>query len=111
MHKRILLPVLSLITCTIISCGKYGTNCSANIDCSGITYSGTIKPLVNEKCGLSGCHAGQYTTYNGLSAIANSGSLYQNVVATENMPAGGVNMTCEQRAQIECWINAGAPNN
>lgn len=99
------------ITFSFFSCAKNGTNCAASIDCTNITYGGTIKPLIASKCGLSGCHGSSFSTYNGLQGIANNGMLYNVVVANETMPAGNITMTCEQRAQIECWLNAGAPNN
>jgi uncharacterized membrane protein len=93
------------------ACSKSPEGCSSSVDCASITYSATIQPLVATKCAISGCHAGSYGTYAGLKTIADNGNLYDQVIGSNNMPTGGVDMSCEQRAQIECWINAGAPNN
>jgi len=106
-----MIPILSLSILGFNSCSKSTSSCGNNVDCNSITYSGTIQPLVATKCATSGCHAGTYDSYSGLKTIADNGNLYSQVVSSENMPTDGITMSCEQRAQIECWINAGAPNN
>lgn len=105
-----MMPVVLIGLVTLSACSKSGVGCGTSIDCTGITYSGTIKPLVATKCAISGCHT-SYGTYSGLKNIADNGNLYSQVVSSENMPQGNINMSCEERAQIECWINGGAPNN
>lgn len=107
--KKTLL-VSTLVSITILSCSKTSPACGEKVDCSTVTYSGTIKPLIEDKCSLSGCHSSSWNTYSGILTIVNNGELYDQVVATENMPQSG-SMSCEQRADVECWINAGAPNN
>ena len=104
------MPVVLIGLVALSACSKSGVGCGTSIDCTGITYSGTIKPLVASKCAISGCHT-SLGTYSGLKNIADNGSLYSQVVSSENMPQGNINMSCEERAQIECWLNAGAPNN
>ncbi len=106
-----MIPIICLSIIGFNSCSKTTEGCGNNVDCSSVTYSGTIQPLVATKCAISGCHAGSYGTYAGLKNIADNGNLYDQVIGSNNMPTGGVDMSCEQRAQIECWINAGAPNN
>ncbi len=111
-RSKVALPfIATIIIFVIASCSKSAANCGTNVDCSTVTYAGTIQPLVDSKCNIAGCHAGQFSSYIGLKNAADNGSLYDQVVGSENMPAGGVSMTCEQRGQIECWINAGAPDN
>ena len=106
------LVIITLTTslCTT-SCNKNNAGCNASVDCGSVTFSGTIQPLAASTCALSGCHGGSFDSYANLSGLANNGSLMQQVVTSENMPAGNVSMSCEERAQVECWINAGAPNN
>lgn len=104
-----IIPIIGMFG--LSACSKSNVACGDQIDCTSVTYSGTIKPLVATKCAISGCHAGSYGTYSGLKSIADNGNLYSQVVSSENMPTGGVNMTCKERAEIECWVNAGAPNN
>ena len=112
MKKLTKLSALIVISSVVwmSSCSKSGIACSDQVDCSSVSYSSTIQPLVATKCAISGCHAG-YGTYTGLKNIADNGNLYNQVVASTNMPDGDIDMSCEERAQIECWINAGAPNN
>lgn len=109
--KFLLSLLIITLTFSIYSCSKASTNCGASVDCNSVTYASTIKPLVASKCGLSGCHGSSFSSYSGIQSIANSGALYNTVVANESMPAGNISMSCEERAQIECWVNAGAPNN
>lgn len=103
--------IILLILLPFISCSKGSLKCSSSVDCASVTYSGTIGPLVDSKCNLAGCHLGSFNTYAGLKAAADDGALEYQVVTSQNMPAGSVSMSCEQRAQIQCWIDAGAPNN
>ncbi len=112
-RKRIVtaLVIMISVSAAITSCSKTTAGCDATVDCNGVTFSGTIQPLAASKCALSGCHGGSFDSYANLSGLANSGELLREVVTTENMPAGNIEMTCEQRAQFECWIDAGAPNN
>lgn len=109
--KILLSLLISTLLISFYACSKSAVHCGASPDCTTVTYAGTIKPLVASKCGLSGCHGSSFSTYAGIQSIANSGALYNVVVANESMPAGNVSMSCEERAQIECWVNAGAPNN
>ena len=104
--------VLGLGICVLASsCAKTAADCGSSTDCTSITYSATIKPIIANKCSLSGCHGSSFSTYSGLLSIVNNGQLESQVVNSTNMPTGSVSMSCEQRQQIECWINNGAANN
>lgn len=46
-----------------------------------------------------------------MKSLADDGQLYSQVVDRQTMPDGGIDMSCEERAQFNCWIDAGAPNN
>ncbi len=88
-----------------------------NLDCSSIssTYNANIKPIINSNCTLSGCHNtgssnGDYTTYNGLKAIADNGKLEDRVLNKKDMPSSNA-LSLDLRKKIKCWIEAGAPNN
>ena len=104
--------VMSLGICVIItSCSKTTADCGSSTDCDSVTYTATIQPLIANKCGLSGCHGSEFSTFSGLKQIVDNGALESEVVNSENMPTGGVTITCGERQQIECWINAVASNN
>ena len=104
--------VMSLGICLIISsCSKTSADCGSSTDCASVTYTANIQPLIANKCGLSGCHGSEFSSYSGLMKIVNNGSLEREVVNSENMPTGGVTMSCGERQEIECWVNSGATNN
>lgn len=88
-----------------------------NLDCStiGSTYLLDVKPIILGSCTTSGCHNagsgnGDYTTYAGLKAVADDGTLDKAVNIKKSMPKNG-SLDIESRKKIRCWINAGAPNN
>lgn len=88
-----------------------------NIDCTVVnaSYSANISPIINANCISSGCHnigstVGDLTTYNGLKAKVNNGSLSSRVVQQKNMPPSQP-LSLDNLKKIKCWINSGAPNN
>lgn len=88
-----------------------------NLDCNSISagYNADIKPIMQNNCNASGCHAagssnGDYTTYAGLKAAADNGSLDEQVNIKKSMPPTG-KLPLDSRKKIRCWIEAGAPNN
>ncbi len=88
-----------------------------NLDCStvGSAYMNDVRPIVLGSCIASGCHNagssnGDFTTYAGLKAVADDGSLDDAVNIKKNMPKNG-SLDLESRKKIRCWIEAGAPNN
>ena len=87
------------------------------IDCSGVSpsYVSEVKPIVNANCLSSGCHNagsanGDYTTYNGLKAVASSGALESRAVTNKTMPPSGA-LSLADRKKIKCWVSSGALNN
>lgn len=84
-------------------------------DVSNVTWSGTIQPLVQGNCAVPGCHVagtsapGDFSTYAGVKAKADDGSLRQRVVVTRDMPPSGFS-NCQVKA-FDVWIAAGAPQN
>jgi hypothetical protein len=88
-----------------------------NIDCANVSasYTNDIRPIVNANCNSSGCHNagssnGDFTTYAGLKAKADDGSLDQRVNIRKDMPKNG-SLSKADRSKIRCWINNGAPQN
>lgn len=87
------------------------------IDCTGVSpsYNSEIKPIISANCLSSGCHNagssnGDYTTYNGLKAVAASGVLESRVIINKTMPPSGP-LSLDNRKKIKCWISSGALNN
>jgi len=90
-------------------------------DTSGTpTWSGTIVPIMQQHCALSGCHVpggqgtGDYTTWAGLHAKVVDGTLIPSIEWAPNaiaMPPDAPKLSDCDIAIITRWVNAGAPNN
>lgn len=107
-----MLPAMMLTLIIIVSsCSKSIDSCSGSVDCTGVNFSETIQPLASTKCAISGCHGASFDSYSNMKSLADDGQLYSQVVDRQTMPDGGIDMSCEERAQFNCWIDAGAPNN
>ncbi|MBA3705438.1 MAG: hypothetical protein H0W84_05925 [Bacteroidetes bacterium] len=82
-----------------------------------VSYSAVIYPIVTARCAIPGCHTagafnGDYTTYLGLKAKADNGTLKNAVVVLRTMPKPGKTPLTEyQISKINCWIEQGSPNN
>ena len=92
-----------------------------------ISYVKDIHPIIVKYCygtGSQTCHVtpsnqganGDYTTYAGLKAKVNNGSLVSRVLKPNGgMPptysSGPQVLTATELADIQSWINEGAPNN
>ena len=92
------------------------------------TYAGAVKAIIDINCAHSGCHIsgggapGVFTSYNGLSSYMNDGGIRESVVVLRNDPEQGMppnwnsndgphDLTDEEFKIIQCWINAGYPEN
>src|SRR5690348_2178830 len=67
-----------------------------DLDCSTISakYGDNIKPIITSNCTQSSCHEqgsnnGDFTTYAGLKAKVDNGSLSKRVLYDKTMPASG----------------------
>lgn len=112
-----LIFLLCMILGIIASCKKNKDDDLNNLDCSKISsgYASSVKPVIDANCLSSGCHNpgsanGDFTTYTGLKAKADNGSLDNRVIQQKNMPPSG-SLSMDNLKKIKCWLNAGAPNN
>lgn len=95
-----------------------------------ITYNGLVKTIIDESCAYVGCHngvtgsigPGDYTSYSGLNPYLVDGSFEDRVIFQKEdtvlgMPPDVYNetqkadLTQEELDIIQCWINAGYPEN
>ena len=85
-----------------------------------ISYANDILPIINSTCALSDCHVfgfehGDYTTYFGLKAKVDNGTLVTQVVSGRTMPPadspGPTLLSNEQIQAFLCWINEGGLDN
>ncbi|MFM9836679.1 MAG: SprB repeat-containing protein [Cyclobacteriaceae bacterium] len=82
---------------------------------TGISYSGTIKSILDTNCNTSGCHNGDlgasrdWRTY---ATVKNDAASIKSRTVNKSMPpAGNKALTQEQISQITCWVDDGALNN
>ncbi len=100
--------------------GAQNNSCvNASCDTLNVTYSGTIVPLVAQRC--LGCHSGgspqgglNFNNWSTLNAVANDGRLEAAVrhlpSGVPMPPTGGMLPDCQVQ-QFLIWIGDGAPNN
>lgn len=85
-------------------------------DTSSSTFSGTIFPIIQGNCSISGCHVaggsgpGLLENYDQVKSIVDNGKLESRVLVLRNMPPSGPLTDC-QISLIERWLNNGAQNN
>jgi len=97
-----------------VSCGDDDGG-GEGIDCSTITFSSDIAPIVESKCSIAGCHnagsiVGDYTEYAGLEDRAKNGDMEASVITNKTMPKSG-SLSQDELDKFQCWFDAGAPNN
>lgn len=87
----------------------------AVLDCSAVesSYSKDIAPIITSNC--MPCHGvgsnkGDFTTYEGLNAVATSGELKEKVLIRQEMPPKGP-LAEDLRKKLACWLSNGHPNN
>jgi mono/diheme cytochrome c family protein len=88
----------------------------ANCDTTNVTYSGTVKAIIEGNC--VSCHTGagagggyQLDSYAGMKVVADNGKLVNSVTYVSNgMPKAGKMDACRVN-QIVAWVNQGAQNN
>src|SRR5688572_9296064 len=112
--KKVLVLLCLCIVC-LEACKKKKKNEDGGLDCSKITYSSDIKPIITANCNASGCHNagssfGDFSTYAGLKAKADNGAINNRVVQGKNMPPSGP-LPQDQIDKIKCWLDSGSPNN
>ena len=84
-------------------------------DLSNVTWSGTVKPIMETRCATPGCHVpggtgpGDFNQYTEVKARVDNGKFQQFVFDARTMPPGGM-PSCELK-KLQNWVAAGAPNN
>ena len=92
---------------------------SGNCDVNNVTYSGTIKPLLENNC--IGCHGGStpqgginLSTHTSVQILAKNGRLHGTISWAPGyspMPLGGQKLSQCNIDKVKAWVDAGALNN
>jgi Planctomycete cytochrome C/Cytochrome C oxidase, cbb3-type, subunit III len=100
--------------------GAKNNSCEASAcDPATVTFSGTIRNIINNKC--AGCHSGNLpqgginlTTHSGVKAKVDDGRLWgaiNHLPGFSPMPKGGAKLSDCEIGQVKKWIDAGTPTN
>jgi len=122
--KKLLLAGTTLLLIGIGVAGCYNDNAEelypqptgGSCDTTNVTYTGTLKTIVDNQCAISGCHAGavptgfDLSTYNGLKIVGN-GKLIPAITHTGPfpMPQGMPKLDDCTIAKFQAWVNNGMP--
>ncbi|MFZ1686826.1 MAG: hypothetical protein WAU70_05380 [Flavobacteriales bacterium] len=109
------------LTCTLLLAGCYydaeeilypGSFC----DTANVTYSGTVKGIIETNCAVSGCHiaggqgVGNFQVYQEVKDRVDNGRFRSFVLVDRTMPPNYDLSDCELE-QLTAWVNAGGPDN
>ena len=117
------MPALTLVQKTIIqkwiNQGAKNNVCAGRCDTTQFTYSGAVKPLIDNKC--VGCHnpsnlggSIDLSTYTNVKVVALNGKLLGSIkqqAGYSAMPKNSYKLSDCEITQVNKWIVAGALNN
>lgn len=108
------------------SCNSDVVEPSEDCDTTMATYSTNVKEIIDLSCAYSGCHdgnsagPGNYSTFDGLASVIQSGSFVNRVIDQRSNPSIGMppnmeiypasqqdDLSPEQLEIIQCWIDSG----
>lgn len=122
--RKVFLSVSIIIGLTaIILSGCYNDHAqdlypqSTTCDTTNVTYTATLKSIVDNQCATSGCHQGvipsgyDLSTYNGLKNAATLGKLMPslNYTGPSPMPKGLPKLDDCTIAKFQAWVNNNEP--
>jgi len=92
---------------------------TVSCDTSNVTYSLTVKPIIDDNCIVCHSQASQQgsvvlETYNDIQVYASSGQLLGAIKHESGfspMPQGGAKLSDCNILKIEKWVSSGIPNN
>jgi hypothetical protein len=100
------ITIAFLLISIVYACKK---NKAPKCDGTSSTYNSNIKSIIKSSCISSGCHP-SYATYAGIKSILDNGTFKQQVISNKTMPKGN-SLSSDQLNKIQCWVDAGFPEN
>ncbi len=86
--------------------------------CNGLTptYNTGISVVISENCTDAPCHGpnstnGDFTSYDGMNSVINSGELEKQVLTDMTMPQESATLTETEFVMIRCWVDNDYPEN
>ena len=78
---------------------------------SGISFSASISPIIEDNCAVSGCHSGsQFPDFRVFKNIHDNAAQIKTLTGNRTMPQDGT-LTQSQIDMIACWVDDGALDN
>ena len=84
---------------------------------NALTYDADIKSIIDSKCANLGCHPsgspnGDYTSYSNMKGDLDNNKIFNRTIEIGDMPQiGSPELTSEEKDMLNCWLNAGYPEN
>lgn len=124
MKKTLLLITIGFVLASMLSACYYDNEedlygVSTTCDTMNVTFSGTINPVIQQKCischGGSGASGGvRLDSYEEVKVYADNGKLYGSISHASGyspMPSGQPKLDDCTLLQFQIWIRNGAPDN
>lgn len=109
--KKIICLFSILILSTHFFCTSKSVDSTSNTCDPAISFSKTIKPILDANCNMSGCHDDQViTALKDFQTVHDGAAQIKLSIMTGKMPKNRTITTAEKNA-IYCWIDNGAKNN
>ncbi len=79
---------------------------------TGVSYTSTIKPIINNSCAVTGCHDGStaQTNFTSFSNVQGKAADIKSRTQSGSMPKNST-LTQAQKDAIACWVDDGAIDN
>lgn len=104
--------LLAVVILSTVSSCVYNDLPEPTCATGSVSYVADIKPIIETKCLLSGCHGSSPSLpdWGVLSEVQAQAQDIKRRTRDRSMPATG-SLTQEQIDLITCWVDDGAPNN
>lgn len=102
--------------CVVVFSCKKETKEPATQGCTA-NYTTDIKPIIANKCAISGCHNGSSPQVNfsidsNVKSRADNGRIRSYIFDLKIMPPANASALSEQeKEKMKCWLDNGAPQN
>jgi len=111
-HKKLLLLFTIIIVSTHLFCTNKSIDGTLSSTCNpAISFSKSIKPILDANCNMVGCHDDQViTSLKDYQTVHDGAAQIKSSIMTGKMPKNRTMSTADKNA-IYCWVDNGAKNN
>jgi hypothetical protein len=109
----IVIAFIISLTLIEIACSKTSSNTNNELYAcdSNISFTNTVKPILDHNCNYAGCHDDQViTALNNYQTVHDGAAQIKLSILTGKMPKNRT-IAAADKSAIFCWIDNGAKNN